>query len=97
MPRGALIAIADLIDCVPTNSLTVGALDTPRSPDEKDIKLYVWTERQMGDFTPGRFGWILANVRRFAEPIPFAGHQGLFNVSDEIIAAALEASKVVAA
>lgn len=31
-----------------------------------------------GDFTPGRFAWILKNIQPI-EPIPIKGHQGLWN------------------
>lgn len=29
----------------------------------------------LGDFSPGRFAWLLGEVQRFAEPIPARGHQ----------------------
>jgi len=32
-----------------------------------------------GDFTPGRYGWILADVKQFKEPIPAKGMLGLWN------------------
>ncbi len=32
-----------------------------------------------GDFTPGRWGWILANVQTLVHPVPAVGHQGLWN------------------
>lgn len=31
-----------------------------------------------GDFTPGRFGWLLDNVRPLTQPIPAKGRQGLW-------------------
>lgn len=36
-------------------------------------------ELAFGDYTPGRYAWILANVRLFPEPIPWHGAQGLWN------------------
>lgn len=30
-----------------------------------------------GDFTPGRYGWLLENVRRLPKPVPAKGFQGL--------------------
>lgn len=45
-----------------------------------------WTERQMGDFSPGRYGWELNKIQPLAEPIPYRGLQGLFNVPDELLA-----------
>jgi hypothetical protein len=32
-----------------------------------------------GDFTPGRWGWLLKDVVKFDPPIPIKGHQGLWN------------------
>jgi hypothetical protein len=46
---------------------------------------YPEPERSFGDFAPGRFGWILINVRRLKVPLPFKGRQGFFDVPDELI------------
>jgi hypothetical protein len=35
-------------------------------------------EEEVGDFTPGRFAWLLANPVRFPEPIPAVGHLGVW-------------------
>lgn len=35
-------------------------------------------EFPLGDFTPGRFAWLLDNVRMLDEPIPAKGRQGLW-------------------
>ncbi len=32
-----------------------------------------------GDFTPGRYGWLLEDVKKFDQPIPAKGHLGLWN------------------
>lgn len=44
----------------------------------------VESERPFGHYAPGRFGWILANVKALPEPIPAVGHQGLWNWSGEV-------------
>lgn len=64
LPRGAVIAVCNLIDCVPTDDLT-----------QKQIG----TERYFGDFSLGRYAWILEDVRQLPEPIPAKGRQGLWN------------------
>ena len=81
LPFGALVATCDLIDCRPTGSFTQSELDTPRQPEGDYSNLYEWTERTMGNFDIGRFGWILENVEPLAEPIPWRGSQGFFEVS----------------
>lgn len=85
LPFGKLIAVVDLVDCRPTESFTVGELDTKRRPKSETLDLYEWTERQMGDFSPGRFGWVFENIRRLADPVPYVGRQGFFNVPDSLI------------
>lgn len=36
-------------------------------------------EASLGDFTPGRYAWLLADVEPLAEPIPARGQRGLWN------------------
>lgn len=33
----------------------------------------------LGNFGPGRFAWLLGNIRALPEPVPVRGHQGLWN------------------
>jgi hypothetical protein len=85
MPFGALVAVGNLVDCVPTNSLTLGDIDNLRThPDEP---LYPWKERDMGDYSLGRFAWIFEDVKPLPKPVPFKGAQGFFNVPAYLIAA----------
>lgn len=73
LPFGAVIAVARLVDVLPTDGLklTVGALD-----------------RIYGNYEPGRFGWLLDDVRELPAPIPYRGGQSFFNVPDELFPAA---------
>lgn len=48
-------------------------------------------ERRLGDYSRGRFGWILYGVRAFNKPIPFRGMQGIFNVPDDVVSEELRA------
>jgi len=84
LPFGAVIAIGRLVDCRPTGSFTVQELDEERHPDVVppliNPSIDAWTERMLGDFTLGRWGWVLADMRPLPEPIPFRGRQGLFDV-----------------
>lgn len=41
-------------------------------------------ELAFGDYSTGRFAWLLADVKPLPTPIPFKGAQGLFNVPDEV-------------
>lgn len=64
IPLGAAIAVAQLVDCIPTTNEWLRRI-TPE-------------ERAFGNFAPGRFAWHLRNVRIFKTPIPVRGAQGLF-------------------
>jgi activating signal cointegrator 1 len=80
LPFGSIVAICDLVDCRPTGSFTVAELDSPRSrPGGYDTWASDWTERGMGDFSLGRFGWVLKNIVALHEPVPCIGSRGLFN------------------
>jgi hypothetical protein len=65
-PLGAVIAVAELVD---VRRIT--------SPEAFGYVLGA-NEIAFGDWTPGRYAWLLANVRPLAEPIPARGAQGLW-------------------
>lgn len=70
LPFGAIVAVVRLVDC---------AYIEPRTtPIERD-------ERAFGDYTHGRFAWQTTGLRKLAEPIPFRGAQGLFDIPDDLI------------
>ncbi len=84
LPFGAIVAVAELVDCRRTESFGVEINDSlNRFWDSAEI--YGWTERDMGDFYPGRFGWVLRDIKPLPEPIPYRGQQGLFEIPDELI------------
>lgn len=63
LPLGAVVATARLVDVRPTQEV---------APSTSAL------ERLYGDYTPGRFGWILADVVPLPEPIPARGSLGLW-------------------
>jgi activating signal cointegrator 1 len=90
---GAIVATADLIDCLPI----IGWRDCKgSSPDHvcapPPAALYrhlpfTWAhgvlteedrsgERDLGNYTPGRWAWLLSNVEVLSTPVPFKGGQG---------------------
>lgn len=64
-PRGCILATAELVDCIRITPEYITTL----TPDELAL----------GDYTPGRYAWKLANVQKLPEPIPAKGRQGLWN------------------
>lgn len=79
LPRGAIVAVAELYDCRPTIEARDGKLGWSGYLDNR---LNYWDltdqERAFGDYSPGRYAWLLANIRALPEPIPAKGAQGLW-------------------
>lgn len=52
---------------------------------ERVEKLRVSTqERAFGNYAPGRFGWLLSDIRALPEPIPAKGALGLWDYDGEV-------------
>ena len=52
-------------------------------------------EFAFGHYEPGRFAWVLRDVVRLPEPIPFTGRQGIFDVPDELLGLAPAQGKLI--
>lgn len=72
LPLGAIVAVADLVECVATEQLAAHQ-SVARAE-----------EMAFGDYSPGRWGFRLDNVRALPEPIPCRGALGLWDVPAEI-------------
>ncbi|GMB00414.1 ASCH domain-containing protein [Pelosinus sp. IPA-1] len=80
MHFGAIIAIANLVDClrvVGKVSLKIGNEKRVAAVLENGIKV-TGIELELGDFTIGRYAWILSNVQSI-DPIPARGQQRIWN------------------
>jgi hypothetical protein len=64
---GAVIRIVNLKDCLPIEDLRGSKYDTP-------------AERAVGDWTPGRYGWILSSPMEII-PCPEKGFQRLWDIN----------------
>ncbi len=62
-PRGCIIATCDLVECWEIK-------EGPLLIDDR--------EKAFGDYTPGRYMWVLENVKKFDKPIPARGFTGLW-------------------
>lgn len=76
LPLGAIVAVCELRAVLQVPSATHVQTMVGLPPPEP--------ERSFGDYTPGRFAWMLENIRRLQEPIPCRGSQGLWDVMYEI-------------
>lgn len=75
LPLGAVIATCRLADCLKILEIKDGTVYL----EKRHIFLAKENEYVFGDYTPGRYAWILENVRRLPEPIPAKGFQRLWN------------------
>jgi activating signal cointegrator 1 len=85
LPRGAIIATAKLVACHATSNAGKRShwYGVPWNiPDEP--------ERSFGDYSPGRYAWELAEIKRLPEPLPARGFQGLWSHEWAPIEAALK-------
>ncbi|WP_445222228.1 ASCH domain-containing protein [Bradyrhizobium sp. Pa8] len=81
LPTGAIVGVVDLTDVIPTEKLYMKGF-----MDDADMAC--------GDFSAGRFGWRRGSYRRFREPIPYRGHQRIFNVQRSVVAAVIESAEL---
>lgn len=77
LPRGAVVAIAKLVGCFAMTELGT-ALRLPEFADFKAAE----HERAFGDYTPGRYAWVLRQVQPIRPPIEASGKQGLWDLPD---------------
>ncbi|WP_222427945.1 hypothetical protein [Sporomusa sp. KB1] len=96
LPVGSVIAVAGLVDCYyivnnpGTNvdiakHISVGAESMTLDKRHPDFSKYIVPSEQeiaFGDWTPGRYAWILDNVR-LIEPVPAKGRQRLWEWNEE--------------
>ena len=86
LPKGCIVAVTELVDCLMVSnwgrSISNWSANGTPVLHGKDEDIFLDTndmEYRFGDYTPGRYAWELANVRRLPEPIPARGRQGLWN------------------
>jgi hypothetical protein len=84
LPRGVVIATAELVACVPVEKVDFDP-DWHGNPagllhDPSDAEAIIASplESYFGNYTPGRFAWLLRDVQPI-EPVPARGQQGLWN------------------
>lgn len=73
MPLGAIVALATITGVARTENIIAMSQGLLRH------------EIDFGDYSPGRFGWVLADVVRLPKPIPAKGALGLWSVTPEIL------------
>ena len=77
LPRGVIVAVAQLVRCVAIDDITP-------SPDELARLGGAPHEWAFGDYSPGRHAWLLHDVRALQPQPQVRGALGLWDVPDEI-------------
>lgn len=70
LPFGKVVCVVELVFIRQTHELR--SMITP-------------LERTLGDWTPGRYAWSLKLIKKFKEPIPAIGRQGLWNIDTKLL------------
>lgn len=88
LPFGAAVAVCRLSDCVPT--------DPGMFEDEPLVMVHQTAharerERAFGDYSPGRYGFVLDDVVPLPQPIACKGALGLWAPPEHVIAYAVGA------
>lgn len=64
------------------SGLPLGAIVATVVLDRCTQNAYSAGLRRFGNYETGRFAWVLRDVERLAEPVPWKGSQGIFEVPD---------------
>lgn len=69
LPFGAIVATAELVACRPVEEIRDGLTSL---------------ETALGNYSAGRFGWLLTEVKRLERPVPARGRQGLWRWEEAV-------------
>lgn len=77
LPFGAIIGKVNLTDTIPTDSLRRGM----------ERKIISWHEQELafGNYTDGRFAWLLSEPVKFLKPIPATGSLGIWELKSNTV------------
>jgi hypothetical protein len=78
LPLSAVIAVAELVDVMKFTRTSLREVRARARAGELPSH-----EADFGDFSPGRYGWVLKNVRALPVPVPVRGMLGLWEVPRE--------------
>lgn len=79
LPFGAIIGQVNLVDVVPTSHI-LHNMDLEKSAARASVH-----EEAFGDYSPGRYGWLLSDPILFGNPIPAKGKLGLWDHKGDIL------------
>lgn len=84
LPCGAIVAVCELAGCYPTGTTSEGSEAYLKDGEA----IPIWgVERSFGDYSIGRYAWLLADIRALPEPVPVRGQLGLWTPDAATLAA----------
>jgi hypothetical protein len=86
LPRGKIIAVGELTGCFRIiEGFAATVLPRKRFPATLSLLTLITSKEEIlfGDWTPGRFAWEMANVKKLENPVPAKGKQGLWNWDEQ--------------
>ena len=86
LPRGAVVALATLESVLVCGPSTLGEIRARSKRGELPAN-----EADFGDFSDGRYGFVLRDVRRVEPPVPARGMLGFWELPRDVEAAARRA------
>jgi activating signal cointegrator 1 len=94
LPFGAIIGRVNVVSCISTNDIHFAEEDC----DYCRIGMqggwqFPKREEGFGDYSCDRLAWLCSDFTPFAEPLRYTGNQGLFDVPDHLIEAAMKLMK----
>lgn len=100
LPQGAIVATCELVDCrgirgynPPCGPLLNGLFDREQEQAWSaafevahlgDVSERSELEQAFGDYTPGRYAWLLHNIEPIRKPIPYSGALGLWEWDEAV-------------
>lgn len=82
LPRGAIVAVMELVGCYPTDEIAACRASTEVM---RITGIHPCLhERAFGDYSPGRFAWVMCGREPVLPPVPARGKQGLWETEGEI-------------
>ena len=79
VPLGGIVAVCELVRVIPTERFHPSPVFEWYGPGGRHYRYELTNdEMQFGDYTPGRYAWLLADVQALAVPVRARGALGLW-------------------
>ncbi len=83
LPRGEMIATAKLLGCVRIVHPRALIAEAHRTLMGRDFEPLTDQEMAFGDYTPGRYAWVIGEVQMLEDPIVVKGALGLWEWTND--------------